>query len=81
MLGCCQYLPQKCLFIALVHIFLTSLDISAGSVNVMNSLKEKLAEKSARGSLPGNSRTTPSRVHAMLNDQLGNVEDETESMI
>ena len=46
----------------------------------MNSLKEKLAEKSARGSISGVSSTTPSRVHAMLNDQLGNIEDETESM-
>ena len=46
----------------------------------MNSLKEKLAEKSAPGNKSGGAKTTPSRVHAMLNTQLGVVEDEPECM-
>ena len=47
----------------------------------MSSLKEKLAEKSASGSFSGCAKKTPSRVHAMLNDQLGTVDDEPESKL
>eukprot|EP00795_Rhopilema_esculentum_P013168 gene13168-3966_t len=53
-------------------------DISMGSMNVMNSLKEKLALKSATGSNYEVATKTPSRVHAMLNEQLGYEEEERE---
>eukprot|EP00794_Sanderia_malayensis_P016682 gene16682-18376_t len=43
--------------------------ISAGSMDVMNSLKEKIAEK--RNSVSYQPKKTPSRLHAMLQSQYG----------
>lgn len=54
--------------------------MSVGSLNLMSSLKEKIAEKSATGGLSGAAKKTPSRLHAMLNDQLGQEEEQHESM-
>ena len=51
-----------------------------GSMNVMTSLKEKIAAKSATGSISGLPKKTPSRVHALLQEQLG-VEEEQEEGI
>lgn len=52
--------------------------MSAGSLNLMNSLKEKIAEKLASGGVGGAAKKTPSRLHAMLNDQLGCEQEEPE---
>ena len=47
----------------------------------MTSLKEKLAAKSATGSISGLPKKTPSRVHALLQEQLGVEEEPEEGMI